>query len=116
MADGAEQAAQLRHIQRDYDRSVKVPARLAAEIARVTSVAQGIWAEARAAEDFKGFIPTFQQVVALKREEGAALAQNGSIYDAMLNDYEPGATAAQLSAMFGALRPRLVALLTAAYS
>lgn len=110
VADGAEQTAQLRHIGRHYDRSVKVPARLAAEIARVTSVAQGIWAEARAADDFKGFIPTFQQVVALKREEGAALAQNGPVYDAMLNDYEPGATAAQLSAMFGALRPRLVAL------
>ena len=108
--EGAEQVGQLRHIQRQYDRAVKVPARLAAEIARITSVAQGIWAEARAADDFKGFIPTFQQVVALKREEGAALAQNGNVYDAMLNDYEPGATAAQLSAMFGALRPRLVAL------
>ena len=108
--DSAAADAQLRHIQRRYDRSVKVPARLAAEIARVTSVAQGIWAEARAAEDFKGFIPTLQQVVALKREEGAALAAGGSVYDAMLSDYEPGATAAQLSAMFGALRPRLVAL------
>jgi carboxypeptidase Taq len=31
-------AAQLRHIRRDYDRNVKVPARLAAEIARVTSI------------------------------------------------------------------------------
>ena len=110
VADSPEADAQLRHIQRRYDRSVKVPARLAAEIARVTSVAQGIWATARAANDVKGFLPTFQHVVALKREEGAALAQNGSIYDALLNDHEPGATAAQLSAMFGALRPRLVAL------
>ena len=110
VADGAEQAAQLRHIRRSYDRAVKVPAKLAAEIARVTSLAQGTWAKARAADDFKGFVPTLQHVVDLKREEGAALAQNGDIYDAMLNDYEPGATAAQLSAMFGALRPRLVAL------
>ena len=110
VADTAEAKAQLAHIQRRYDRTIKVPARLAAEIARVTSVAQGVWATARAADDFAGFVPTFQQVVALKREEGAALAQNGDVYDAMLNDYEPGATAAQLSAMFGALRPRLVAL------
>ena len=110
VADSPAADAQLRHIQRRYDRSVKVPAKLAAEIARVTSVAQGIWAEARAADDFNGFVPTFQQVVALKREEGAALAQGGDIYNAMLADYEPGATAAELSAMFGALRPRLVAL------
>ena len=110
VAATAEDAAQLRHIRRRYDRSVKVPARLASEIARVTSVAQGIWAGARAADDFKGFVPTLQQVVALKREEGAALAMGGDIYDAMLADYEPGTTAAELAAMFGALRPRLVAL------
>lgn len=48
--------------------------------------------------------------MALKREEGAALSAGGDVYDAMLDDYEPGATAAELSAMFDALRPRLVAL------
>jgi len=51
-----------------------------------------------------------REVLALKREEGAALAADGDVYDAMLDDYEPGATAANLSAMFDALRPRLVDL------
>ncbi|SFE21722.1 carboxypeptidase M32 [Roseivivax sediminis] len=108
---GPVQAANLRHIRRSYDRAVKVPARLAAELARVTSVAQGVWAEARAEDDFAAFAPTLSQVLKLKREEGAALADGGDVYDALLQDYEPGATAEQLSAMFGALRPRLKALL-----
>ena len=107
------QAANLRAIRRRHERTQRVPARLAAEIARVTSMAQGIWAQARAAEDPGAFMPTLAQVVALRREEGQALAQGGDVYDALLDDYEPGATAAQLSAMFGALRPRLVALRTA---
>jgi carboxypeptidase Taq len=102
--------ANLRKIRRSYERNIRVPAGLAAEIARVTSVAQGVWAEARAAEDVAAFLPTLETVVRLRREEGQALAQGGDVYDALLNDYEPGAKAADLAAMFGALRPRLVAL------
>jgi carboxypeptidase Taq len=102
--------ANLRHIKRSYERNTKVPAKLAAEIAKVTSMAQGVWAEARSTDDFAHFAPTFEQVVALKREEASALANGGDLYDAMLQDYEPGSSAAELSAMFGALRPRLTAL------
>ncbi len=102
--------ANLRHIRRYYDRTVKVPARLATEIARTTSVAQGVWARARAAEDYAAFAPTLEKVVRLRQEEAAALAEGGDLYDALLDDYEPGATAATLETMFGALRPRLVAL------
>ncbi|TNF64321.1 MAG: carboxypeptidase M32 [Rhodobacteraceae bacterium] len=102
--------AHLRHIRRDYDRASKVPERLASELARLTSVAHGIWAQARREEDWQAFAPTLAQIVALKREEAQALAQGGDAYDAMLGDYEPGTTAAQVAAMFDAMRPRLVAL------
>ncbi len=102
--------AQLRHIRRSYDRAVKVPGALAAEIARATSVAQGIWAEARAKNDVAHFLPTLAEVLRLKREEAAAIAGNGDLYDTMLDDYEPGMTGAEIEAMFSTLRPRLVAL------
>ncbi|MHA6344084.1 carboxypeptidase M32 [Roseivivax sp. CAU 1761] len=103
-------AANLRRIRRAYARACKVPARLAAEIARTTSTAQGVWAAAREADDFAAFAPTLARVLELKREEGAVLAGTGSVYDALLDDYEPGATAATLAAMFDRLRPGLVAL------
>lgn len=102
--------AQLRHIRRSYERTVKIPARLATELARLTSRAQGIWAEARATEDVAAFLPVLRQVVDLRREEAACLASDGALYDALLDDYEPGATGEELSALFGRLRPRLVAL------
>lgn len=102
--------AVLRRVRRSYERNIRVPPPLAAELARVTSVAQGVWAEARRQEDVAAFLPTFDHVVRLRREEGQALAQGGDVYDALLEGYEPGATSAGLGAMFGALRPRLVAL------
>ncbi|MEL7176701.1 MAG: carboxypeptidase M32 [Pseudomonadota bacterium] len=105
--------AQLREITRSFQRNTKVPTKLAAEIARVTSKSQGEWAEARSNEDFEAFVPTLERVVALRQEEGQALADGGDPYDALLQDYEPGTTAAELDEMFGALRPRLTALRSA---
>ena len=102
--------AHVRLIRRAHTRASKVPAALAARIAKVTSEAQGIWAEARAENDFNAFAPTLTEVLALKREEGQALAAGGNVYDAMLQDYEPGTTGAELEAMFGALRPELSTL------
>ncbi len=102
--------AQLRLITKSYERASKVPADLAQRLAKLTSASQGIWAQARADEDVAAFLPTLKEVVALKREEGQALAAGGNVYDAMLQDYEPGASADSLSAMFAALRPRLTKL------
>jgi carboxypeptidase Taq len=89
---------------------VKVPPDLAQALARLTSRAQGQWAEARAGDDFKAFAPVLQEVLRLKREEGAALAEGGDVYDALLEDYEPGMTGADIEAMFGQMRPGLVEL------
>ncbi|THH38710.1 carboxypeptidase M32 [Aliishimia ponticola] len=102
--------AQIREIRRAFERANKVPGALAARIARVTSEAQGKWAASRADEDVAAFLPVLEEVVMLKRDEGAALASDGDIYDAMLDDYEPGMTGARLDEIFGDMRPALVEL------
>lgn len=102
--------SQMRHIRKSYARTQKVPAALAAELAKVTSLAQGQWAEARANEDTKAFLPILRDVVRLRREEAQALAEGGDLYDALLDDYEPDMTAAKLAEMFNTMRPRLVTL------
>ncbi len=105
-----EVAGQLRLIRRSYDRATRVPADLAQEIARVTSFAQGIWAEARAQDDVPTFLPMLEQVIGLRRQEAAAVAGGRDLYDTLIDDYEPGASAESLGAMFARMRPRLVAL------
>ncbi len=107
---GPEAAANLREIRRSYARNSKVPADLASAIARLTSVSQGIWARARAEDDFAAFAPSLKEVLNLRRQEAAALSDGGDLYDALLDDYEPGMTGARLDTMLGELRGGLVDL------
>ena len=102
--------AQLRLVRRDVERAAHVPADLAVALARLTSRAQGQWAAARAADDYPAFAPVLAEVVRLKREEAAAVAQGGDLYDALIDDFEPGMTAARLDTLFAEMRPRLVDL------
>lgn len=104
------EAAQLRLIARDHARASRIPADLAQAIARATSLGQGRWIEARAAEDVAAFLPTLREIVELKRDEAAALSEGGNRYDALLDDHEPGTDSAWVAALFDRMRPRLVAL------
>ncbi|GFE66797.1 carboxypeptidase M32 [Litoreibacter roseus] len=105
-----EREANLRHIRRSFERASKVPAQLATSIARHTSRGQGIWAKARAEDDFAAFAPSLTEMIALKREEAGYLADGGDLYDALLDGYEPDMTGAELQALFDRMRPRLVDL------
>ena len=109
-APDAAGVRQLEEIRFSFERTQRVPAKLSAALARTTSLAHRVWAEAREANDFAMFAPKLSEVLDLTREKAAALADGGDLYDALLQDFEPGATGAELEAMFGALRPRLVAL------
>lgn len=109
-ANSTTEAAQLREIKRAYERATKVPADLASEIARVTALAHGTWAEARAHNSFAAFAPALKMIVDLKRQEASALTGTGALYDALLDEYEPGATGESVAAIFDAMRKRLVVL------
>lgn len=115
--DGAKldetQAVNVREIRRVYDRAVKMPAKLVEEIARTVSQAQNVWAEARRKSDFPSFAPWLDKIVTLKREEAKAVGYKDSPYYALLDEYEPGATAAEITRVFAELRADLVPLVAA---
>lgn len=108
--NGAE-AANVREWRRTYDRAVKLPAELVEEMARVTTQAQPAWEEARKKNHFGTFEPWLGKVVALKRQEAAAVGFTDHAYDALLSEYEPGATAAELKTLFAGLTESLVPLI-----
>jgi carboxypeptidase Taq len=104
------EAANFRLIKRNFERQSRVPGPLAVEIARVTSQAQIVWAKAREAQDFAPFKDILTKVLDLRRQEAAALAQGGTLYDALLEEYEPGMSEPDLAKLLGGLRDGLVDL------
>ncbi len=109
----SDAAVNVREIRRAYDRAVKLPQRLVEELARVSTRAQQVWQEARKADDFEAFRPWLEKIVALKREEAQAVGFDGVPYDALLDEYEPGARTAEITRVFAALREELAPLVQA---
>jgi len=109
----SDAAANVRDVRRNYDRAVKLPARLVEDLARTTTRAQQVWRAARQQNDFGTFQPWLEKIVALKREEAQAVGYQDSPYDALLDEYEPGARTAEITTLFTALRQELVPLVAA---
>jgi carboxypeptidase Taq len=106
-------AVNVREIRRTYDRAVKLPKELVEELARTKTRAQQVWQEARRDNDFPRFQPWLEKLVHLKRQEAAAVGYKDVPYDALLDEYEPGATTAEVTRVFSALRQELVPLVSA---
>ena len=108
-----ETAAELREIRRDYDLATKLPGDLVRELAETGSKAQHVWKGAREANDFKRFEPWLAKMIDLARRKAACYGTpaGGEAYDALLNEYEPGARAKDTEAVFTPLRQRLSAFI-----
>ncbi len=109
----APAAVNVREIRRTYDRQTRVPEALVTELARTCTQAEDVWVEARKQSRFALFQPWLERVIGLKRQEAQALSTGGTLYDALLDEYEPGETSAHLSTLFADLRDTLVPLVQA---
>ena len=107
------EAVNVRELRRDFDRETRLPRRLVEEMARVSALSSQAWSEARDRDDFKSFAPFLDQTFALAREKADAFGYKDVRYDALLDDYEPDMTTAQLSILFEQLRSQLVPLVDA---
>lgn len=79
-------------------------------IKRSKLVSQGYhaWKDAKENNDFSKFKEALRPLVALKREEAEILGYEGHPYDALLEEFEPGYTTAQLDELFKDVKVQLV--------
>jgi carboxypeptidase Taq len=110
-AAGAVPAANVREWRRQYDRQTRLPTALVEEFQRTTSLAREAWVEARRQSDFPRFQPHLEKILGLRRRMADCWGYEGSRYNALLEEYEPGARADHLRRVFAELRPAIVALL-----
>lgn len=107
-AGDTHESANIRELRRDYDKRTKVPAKLVSDLAEACSRAQHAWKSARADSDFAAFRPWLDRVLELSREKARCLADGkGELYDALIDQYEPGVKASQIEAVFTPLRKQI---------
>ncbi|MEM1300329.1 MAG: carboxypeptidase M32 [Pseudomonadota bacterium] len=103
--------ANVREARRYHDHAVMIPKELAEATAKATARAHRLWAQARADDDVPAFLPALTEIIGLVRERAQFVAADGqSSYDALLDEFEPGTSASEISAIFARLRAGLTEL------
>ena len=99
----SDEAVNLREWRRNYDRAVKIPEALAVELAKAASKGELAWQSMRRENDWGGFLPFLKNIIRLKRQEASALSNGGEIYDALIEQFEPGENAGGIQVLFDKL-------------
>jgi carboxypeptidase Taq len=106
-----ELAANVRQWRRHYKRATCLPTALVEEFEKVKIHGNAAWMEARSRSDFALFRPHLEKIFALTRQMAELWGYEECAYDALLEGFEPGARAAELTQLFAVLRPAIIELL-----
>ena len=109
----ADDVRLIRELRRDFDKAVRVPTSLAAEASRAAALGQAAWQEARAAADFSRFHDALERQIELRHRYAACFTGFEHPYDVLLDDFEPGMTAARLKPLLDELSAGLAPLVAA---
>lgn len=99
------QAANVREMRRLHLRATCVDAALVEQSSVAQLRCEQAWRQLRAKNDWASFVPLLERVVELKRQIAASLAEslNTTEYDALLDEFEPGAKSAEIAKLFAGL-------------
>ncbi len=102
-----ESQAFLRALQRRHRREAKLPAELVSELVRAATIGQALWRQARAKSDFALFAPQLRKLVELTIRKAQCIGFVGHPYDALIDEFEPWTTTAEVRSIFAGLENRL---------
>jgi carboxypeptidase Taq len=102
---GTWERANVREMQRVHARAHAIPGDLVEASANADKTSEQAWRRFRAENDFASYAPYLEQVVSLKRQVGQALASalELSVYDALMDEFEPGGRSADIDRVFAPL-------------
>ena len=105
---------ELRNIQlsfEDFDKNRKLPGSFVEEMSQASSTSFNAWIKARNENNFSVFAPELDKMIALKRKQADLYGYEGHAYNALMDDYEKGATVDMLDGVFGVVKTELPKLL-----
>ena len=107
----SDDAALVRVARRRYEKAVRVPPELSAEMALAASAGGPAWLEAKATSSFERFLPALERNVELRRRYIDCFEPRDEPYDVLLDDFEPEMETAEVRRIFDEIKPELVALI-----
>lgn len=96
---------------KSFSREKKLTQKHVEQVAMAVSSALHAWQEAKAKSDFSIFEPALSSLVELKKAEAGMYGYEAHRYDALLEEYEPGATVEFLDPLFEGVKKDCKALL-----
>ncbi|TMJ31423.1 MAG: carboxypeptidase M32 [Alphaproteobacteria bacterium] len=106
-------AANLREMRHAWIHDNALPSDLVEARSRAASACEMAWREARKNADFKALLPTLAEVVTITMRvgEAKAAALGLTLYDALLDEYEPGGRCQRIDTLFADLEAFLPGML-----
>ena len=95
----------------DYTKNKRLSPEFVEELSMQTSECFHAWISARKDNDFSIFAPTLAKMITLKKRQADMYGYAAHPYDALLDDYEKGATVAMLDPVFEGIKEQLPPLL-----
>jgi len=101
----------LRRCKREYNAFANIPPKEYGAFCELTGRSGAAWEEAKRNADYAMFKPYLAEVIAYKKRFAAYRGFEKHPYDALLDDFEPGLTSAELDAFFARVKGGVVPLL-----
>jgi len=95
----------------DYDKNKKLPPEFVDELTNASSICLNAWMTARKENDFSRYAPELDKMIALKRQQADFYGYEEHPYNALMDDYEKGATVGMLDAVFNQVKDKFPSLL-----
>ncbi|EPY27724.1 carboxypeptidase Taq [Angomonas deanei] len=107
------ESANLREMRRLFESESLLPEEFVQRKSKLTTKAQVVWQESREKNSFQTYLPVLKELVATAREEGKyrSSTTNMSVYEALLDVFEPGMNLKTLDAVFADVKSWLPSLL-----
>ena len=101
-----DQGAALREFRRNYTNLTCLPPEFVERQTKARMRSEQLWRDLRPKNDWAGFLPALEGVIALVREEAALRSEALGLepYDALMEQYDPGNRAADIAPVFAELK------------
>ena len=107
-----EQQRNISNSLKDFKKQQKYTSDFVRKMSQTVSKSFHAWQTARKENDFKIFAPHLEEIIRLKREEAHFLGFEDHPYDALMDEFEPGATTQMIDQLFVGVKESLSKLLT----